>query len=134
MNVDPNGEKSLTTKMKNSLKWFINVIFNDFIDNTLTNVVLILSGGGIGAWISRKAAKKGFTMLDRKIGKKTVKSFITGGLLSYVSGSWFSKVGDYISYWGSKLWKYESWFDRNWLGKKIDNGLRSARNYLIRKI
>lgn len=134
MNVDPNGMFSVPKKLKSALRYFITKIFDDFIENTLTNAVMIIGGGGIGAWTARKLAMKGFTMLRRSPNKKAIIGFVTGGITSYIAGNWFSKAASIAQYWTSKLWKYENWFDRNWLGKKIDNGLRRAKNYLLRRI
>ncbi|UOO43825.1 DNRLRE domain-containing protein (plasmid) [Priestia megaterium] len=136
MNVDPNGMFSVPKALKSTLKYFIKAIFNDFIENTLTNAVMIVSGGGLGAWTARKLALKGlnFNRTARYVKKKALIGFITGGISSYVSGNWFTSAAGKVQYILSKAWKYESWFDKTWLGKKIDNGLRKARNYLLRRI
>jgi len=52
MHVDPNGQN----KYKRLLRFAINAIFNDFINNTLTNIVLVLSSGGFGEWTARRLA------------------------------------------------------------------------------
>lgn len=134
MNTDPNGMFSVPRKLKSIMRTFITFIFDDFIKNTLTNAVLIVSGGGVGAWTARKMAMKGFTMIARHPNRKAIKGFITGGVLAYITGSWFSKAAGIAQHWIGKLWKYEKWFDRNWLGKRIDNGLRKAKSSLLRRI
>lgn len=134
MNVDPDGEFSIPSSLKSLLKSFIKTIFADLRENTLTNFLLFVSGGGISAFVARKMALRGFTMLNRAPNKKAIKAFIVGGFSSYISGSFITKAASAAQYWGSKIWKYETWFDKTWLGKTIDRGLLNAERYLLRKI
>ncbi|MGX2959510.1 DNRLRE domain-containing protein [Peribacillus sp. JNUCC 23] len=134
MNVDPDGELSIPVTLKKLLRSFIKLIFNDFIANTVTNALLIIAGGGIGAWTARKLAMKGFTNLNRNVGRKTIIGFITGGMTGYGVGKWNSKIVSVIQYWAYKTTNYEAKFDKTFVGRSIDNALRKTRDYLLRRI
>lgn len=134
MNVDPDGEFAISNSLKSLLKSFIRFIFKDLRENTLTNFLLFVGVGGIAGFVARKMAMRGFTMLNRSPNKKAIKAFIAGGFGAYISGSFVTRGASTAQYWGSKVWKYESWFDKNWLGKKIDMGLLNAERFLLRKI
>ena len=134
MNVDPDGTFSIANSLKSLLRFFIKAIFADFRANTLTNFALIVGGGGVGAFVARKLALKGFTMLNRAPNKAAIKGFITGGFGAYISGGFLKGAASSAANLGGKLFKYEAWFDRTWLGKTIDRALSNAERYLLRKI
>ncbi|MBG9754934.1 DNRLRE domain-containing protein [Lysinibacillus sphaericus] len=134
MNVDPDGTFSIANSLKSLLRFFIKAIFADFRANTLTNFALIVGGGGVGAFVARKLALKGFTMLNRAPNKAAIKGFITGGFGAYISGGFLKGAASTAANIGGKLFKYEAWFDRTWLGKTIDRALSNAEQYLLRKI
>ena len=135
MFFDPDGELAIPKKVKKVLRSFINYIFNDFINNTVTNILLIAVPGGINAWLGRKMImKEGFSMIRKKPYKKMIFNFITGGMSGYGLGQWGSdKIGK-AQYVISKFFNYEKAFDKLWIGKKIDSALRKTRNYLLKRI
>jgi hypothetical protein len=65
--------------------------------------------------------------------KKTI-DFIVGGILAYVSGCWFLKAAGIVQHWISKLWRYENGSIKFGIGRMIGNGLRKARDCLLRQI
>jgi len=134
MFVDPDGEFSISKNLKSILKSFIKMIFADLRENTLTNFVLFVGGGGVSAYVARKMALKGFTMLNRAPNKKAIKAFITGGFSAYISGSFLKGAASTAVNLSGKLWKWDPWFDTTRLGKTIDKGLLSAERYLLSKI
>ncbi|MGG6447382.1 DNRLRE domain-containing protein [Pseudobacillus badius] len=139
MNIDPNGQFSFPKVLKRIIRNLIKAIFNDFRENTLTNIFFFVAGGGVGVWGARRVLPRLRYYIPSRYKRynKDILAFITGGVGAYVTGGLGGNLGGKINTflsWVNKAWSYEKWFDRTRAGKWVDRQLTKAERYLLKKI
>ncbi|MCX7568896.1 DNRLRE domain-containing protein [Tumebacillus sp. DT12] len=128
MNIDPNGHLSWKEATKKLFNRIVSSLANDWRSNTLTNVFFTFMGGGIGGGLAYKAARAGFTLLERHVLRKSVIGFIKGAIGGYLFGV-TSQIGKILGA-GNKLTNFEGAFDRTSLGRAVDNAITRAERSL----
>lgn len=104
----------------------VSSVANDLRDNTLTNAVGVAGGAVAGGAKAAKAAKSGFTMLPRHVGRNAAAGAVKGGATGL--------VGSTVVTVTNKIASVEKWFDNTKVGKAIDDGITNAENWAHKAI
>ncbi|GFP74301.1 DNRLRE domain-containing protein [Clostridium fungisolvens] len=128
--ADPTGHW-LPRVVKNILKAIVDVFCQDWIDNTLMNIVATFGGGiigGINAFRSVKAANRLTLFIKKNPLMPTIIGVFKGMLVGFLAG----EAGKISSVLGkiSKYVNFEAAFDRYWIGQWLDNKILYIRNSL----